>query len=100
LTPGGASWPRVCRRSRVTTFFVASYLGYNPIAVAFDPATPTAVYACGNTGLATSSDGGASFTQVQLYPATVYSCALAPSSPSTIYLTNGDGTWVTTNGGK
>jgi len=76
------------------------YLGYNPITVAFDPATPTAVYACGNTGLATSSDGGASFTPVPLYPSTVYSCALAPSSPSTIYLTNGDGTWVTTNGGK
>jgi hypothetical protein len=37
---------------------------------------------------------------VPLYPSTVYSCALAPSSPSTIYITNGDGTWVTTSGGK
>jgi hypothetical protein len=37
---------------------------------------------------------------VPLYPSTVYSCALAPSSPSTSYITNGDGTWVTTTGGK
>jgi hypothetical protein len=78
----------------------SGYVGYGSIAVAFDPATPTAVYACGNYGLAASSDGGASFALVPLYPGTVYSCALAPSSPSTIYITNGDGTWVTTNGGR
>ena len=78
----------------------SGYLGYDPIAVAFDPAAPTTVYACGNTALAASSDGGASFALVPLYPSTVYSCALAPSSPSTIYITNGDGTWVTTSGGK
>lgn len=89
-TDGGANFVQV----------YTGYLGYNPIAVAFDPATPSAVYACGNMGLATSSDGGATFKMVPLYPTTVYGCALAPSSPSTIYLTNGDGTWVTTNGGR
>jgi hypothetical protein len=76
------------------------YLGYNTVAVAFDPATPTMVYACGNQGMVTSSDGGASFTPVALYPSDVYYCAIAPSSPSTLYITNGDGTWVTTTGGN
>ena len=58
------------------------------------------VYACGNQGMVTSSDGGASFTPVALYPSDVYYCAIAPSSPSTLYITNGDGTWVTTTGGN
>ena len=78
----------------------SGYLGYNPIDVAFDPAAPSKVYACSNSALAASSDGGASFALVPMYPSTVYSCVLAPSSPSTIYLTNGDGTWVSTTGGN
>ena len=83
------------------TFLIFVGLSFFPIQRA--RANPGAIYAATNNGVFKSTDGGARWTVANsgLAGIDVFSLAIDPSSPATLYAgTLGRGVFKTTNGGQ
>ena len=66
----------------------------------FDPTDPNTLFvSIEQGGLLKSTDGGESFTVVSGMDDDVHRTAIDPTNPDQIYLTGGDGTYVTADGG-
>ncbi len=90
--------------SAQTDVWVASEPGVGYLfEIAPDPVTPGTVYAAGSEGVAKSTDGGASWALLSQSPKPVYSLAIDPQTPTTLYAgtenkvvfksTDGGATW-------
>lgn len=97
---GGATWKRVLYKEPQQATI---------LAIQIDPKSPQTVVVATDTGMNAgvhrSTDGGATWTQSadeQGLPHNfrLWAMAMAPSSPSTLYATPGDGVWKSTDGGK
>src|SRR5437667_11139072 len=70
--------------------------------MAIDPQTPSTLYACTYTKLFKSSDGGSSWSPVNvLRIRSILALAVDPHTPTTVYVgTNGDNLFRRTDGGR
>ena len=71
-------------------------------AVAVDPAHPATVYAGGPGELLRSTDGGRTWTRLELLPRpfTIEALAVAPGEPSTVYAADGAQVYASATGGE
>jgi photosystem II stability/assembly factor-like uncharacterized protein len=87
-TDGGATWQALS--------IGTSSSGFGTLAI--DPVTPAIVYAAGfGSGLFKTTNGGASWTQLNLMSGLI---AIDPLSPSTLYIGSNSGVSKSTNGGS
>ena len=75
--------------------------GENIQAIVIDPYNPTTVYAGGPGFIFKSTDGGATWTQIDkgLTNTSIHSLAIDPSNPATVYAGSAGGVFKSTDGG-